>query len=359
MIRKNLLTAALLITISASTLTGCTFPGMSKDINETTEYSIIYQIDEAMENGEYDSAVDLCKQGIKEDSQEVEYYLSLSECYVKLDKIDKAKDTLNHGIESLKRNKDVERLKDALDKLSDNKSSDEPDVTTKEDKSDKDNDTIKENPDKDKTVDDEIISMIEDLPEDIITDDPNTSTPTANIAGLSSTYADKNNRSFAINGKVYTLGETTLQQLIDDGVKFEDTSNMNNNLKANYASENFDILLNDSEYYSCMIAVGNFTEDNKKIIECPITSLYMSVKADTKFVENTIEFAFPLTLTEAQLRANSGEPSDYSEYTSDNSDYYSHTLEYEWDNSKYFGKSGYSFEFQKGVFKYISMDYEP
>ena len=47
---------------------------------------------------------------------------------------------------------------------------------------------------------------------------------------LGDQYVNMEQRSFAINGKVYTLGQTTLQEMIDDGVPFDedDIANANN-----------------------------------------------------------------------------------------------------------------------------------
>ncbi|MDO4304486.1 MAG: hypothetical protein Q4D94_11275, partial [Bacillota bacterium] len=56
------------------------------------------------------------------------------------------------------------------------------------------------------------------------------------VAGLSDNYADLENRSFAYNGKLFTLGTSTLQDLIDGGIPFEenDLNNKGNNVNKNY-----------------------------------------------------------------------------------------------------------------------------
>ena len=43
-------------------------------------------------------------------------------------------------------------------------------------------------------------------------------------SGLSENYADLDNRSFVYNGKKFTLGESTLKDLIDGGIPFEQNS---------------------------------------------------------------------------------------------------------------------------------------
>ena len=66
-------------------------------------------------------------------------------------------------------------------------------------------------------------------------------------------YVDLNNMQFAINGKVYTLGKTTLQTLIDDDVPFDkdDLLNANNNIDKNSQSEGFEIEL--GEYWDAQV----------------------------------------------------------------------------------------------------------
>ena len=176
----------------------------------------------------------------------------------------------------------------------------------------------------------------------------------APVDGLSDTYADLDNRSFAVNGKVYTLGVTTLQEMIDDGVPFDsnDIANANNNLNANSSSSGFRIVL--GEYYDAQVYVGNFTDENKTAAECPICEIYLPVDLDQP--NDILQFAFPLTITEDELVANSGEPTDKSEYTSDDGDYQSNTYEYKKDSDKYIGDSGYQFEFVNGELRYLYID---
>lgn len=176
----------------------------------------------------------------------------------------------------------------------------------------------------------------------------------APIDGLSETYADLDNRSFAVNGKVYTLGVTTLQEMIDDGVPFDedDLANANNNIDGDSSSQGFKIVL--GEYYSAQVFVGNFTSENKTIAECPICEIYLPV--DLEESNDILQFAFPLTITEDELVANSGEPTDKDEYTSDDGDYQSNTYEYKIDSEQYYGDSGYTFEFTNGELRYVTID---
>ena len=174
--------------------------------------------------------------------------------------------------------------------------------------------------------------------------------PTAS-ANLGDKYVDLNNRSFAVNGKVYTLGVTTLQQMIDDGVPFEedDMANAGNNVNKNAESQSFHIEL--GEYYTATVRTANFTDGNMKASECPISYIYLPVIKDQQ--QNILQFAFPLTVTEEEFVANAGEPTDKSEYGD------SRTYRYKVDSTKYYGSSGYNIEFNKGELRYITIDYKP
>ena len=189
-------------------------------------------------------------------------------------------------------------------------------------------------------------------------DTANSAEPTteanSTTAGLSSVYADLDNRSFAYNGVVYTLGVSTLQDMIDDGVPFdeEDIANAGNNLSPNKQSQGFKIILGD--YYSAQVYMGNWTDDGKPIAECPITQIYLPVKQDMD--NSMLTFAFPLDITEEELVANSGEPTELREFVPEGESYSNNTYNYKRDGERYAGTSGYSFQFMKGVLKYLYID---
>lgn len=183
----------------------------------------------------------------------------------------------------------------------------------------------------------------------------NTETAASEKINLGDKYVDLDNRSFAINGKIYTLGKTTLQEMIDDGVPFDenDIANANNNLNKNHESESFDINL--GKYYSAQVRVINDSDENQKIADCKISQIYLPVKEDQE--QNIIEFAFPLTVSREEIIANAGEPTDQSDYKGDN-DYHSEKIEYKVASDKYYGNSGYTLEFVNGNLRYITISYK-
>lgn len=181
--------------------------------------------------------------------------------------------------------------------------------------------------------------------------------PTGPVEGLSDKYVDYENRTFAVNGKVYILGVNTLQDMIDDGVPFEegDLADVNNNVKPNYESQRFEIVLGD--YYSAQVSVANYTDENATLSSCVLSQVYLPVNLDKE--QDVIQFAFPLTITEEELVAQAGEPTERSEYTSDDGKYVSHKLNYLVNSEKYLGNSGYKFEFGNGSLKYLYITYLP
>jgi hypothetical protein len=168
-------------------------------------------------------------------------------------------------------------------------------------------------------------------------------------------YVNIEHMTFYINGKEYVLGQTTLQELIDDGVPFESESldNAANNIDKNTQSSGFKIEL--GEYWTAQVYVLNESDEGKPANELYVNEVYLPNHPDES--QNILSFTFPLNMTEEQLRTNAGEPTDFSEY--DDDDYTQHTLKYTQDGEKYYGDCGYKFEFTNGELKYITMTYLP
>lgn len=171
-------------------------------------------------------------------------------------------------------------------------------------------------------------------------------------------WADFDNMSFKINGKTYTLGKTTLQELIDDGVPFDenDLANAGNNINPRYESSSFEIKLGERSF--AQVRVLNDSSDNKKASECFIDNVYMPIYDEP---QDILEFNFPLTMTQEELLANSGEPDpdNIFTYQSDDSDYHSESYTYEKEAEKYYGNSSYKFEFANDVLAYVTISYTP
>lgn len=173
-------------------------------------------------------------------------------------------------------------------------------------------------------------------------------------------WADFDCMTFSVNGKTYTLGETTLQEMIDDGVPFEedDLANAGNNVNPNYESSSFDITL--GEYAFAQVRALNDTSENKPANECYIDSIYMPV--DLEQPQDILQFNFPFTMTKEDLLANSGEPEDPDDiyvYESEDGSYKSESFTYRKKSEKYYGDSTYDFEFANGALRYVTISYTP
>lgn len=173
-------------------------------------------------------------------------------------------------------------------------------------------------------------------------------------------WADFDRMTFSVNGKTYTLGETTLQEMIDDGVPFEedDLANAGNNVNPNYESSSFNIKL--GEYAFAQVKVLNDTSENKPANACYIDEIYMPVDLDEP--QDILQFNFPFTMTKEDLLENSGEPEDpddISVYESEDSDYKSESFTYRKESEKYYGDNTYHFEFTNGELRYVTISYTP
>ncbi len=185
---------------------------------------------------------------------------------------------------------------------------------------------------------------------------PTTPETTAPAEAPSGNFIDLDNLQFSINGKTYTLGKTTLQQLIDDGVPFResDLANANNNLNKNSQSPGFRIDL--AEYWSAQVYVLNDTDGNKTMAECYINEVTLPMKKDK--TQNILTFACPQDMTIESLKASAGEPTDSRHYDGDNG-YYSDTLKYTKKPTRYYGYTGYVIDFTKGKLDRITIKYLP
>ncbi len=183
---------------------------------------------------------------------------------------------------------------------------------------------------------------------------------------LSDNYVDFNDMSILINGHKYTFNESTLQDMIDNEVPFVDISNANNNIRPNYESETFEIVIDDD--HLAYVAFSNFTDENRSINECPLSYINFDV------IDNeVIKLSCPFDLTPEQLVENAGEASDIKhdeiesgEVVSEDGHYddsyeavtnVDETYEYTTLSEKYLGDHGYYFKFHNGVLYNYTVTY--
>lgn len=178
--------------------------------------------------------------------------------------------------------------------------------------------------------------------------------PFTPVAGLSEDYADLEKRCFAYNGRIFTLGECTLQDLIDGGIPFDENelSNSGNNVNSNYETSRYTVRIND--FVSMQFSFINITESNISEAECLLHlvrwySIYVpqpdyedsmneEIADLISDAQDQVCFSFPFTLTKDQLLQNNGDATEIDEYNN---------VKYLIDSEVYMGNSGYKFEFNK------------
>ncbi len=185
-------------------------------------------------------------------------------------------------------------------------------------------------------------------------DEDNSETAAAPVEGLSDKYADLDNRSFAYKGKIFTVGVSTFQDLLDGGVDFKenDAANKDNNVSPNHSTEWYTIDL--SHYSHIQVQFTNVSDGPMSAKDCPLQyvrwyTIYVpsfddeernaDIKADLEEAAKVVQFAFPITLTSEELLANSP---DYTEYKEGFNQY-----NYKTESSKYIRDTGYEFSFDK------------
>lgn len=173
--------------------------------------------------------------------------------------------------------------------------------------------------------------------------------------GLSANYADLDNRCFSYDGKIYRVGETTLQDMIDNGVPFResDLKNAGNNVNKSSVTDYYKVEVN--RFNGMQFQFANFTDDDITASECVLKfarwyTLYVPNDAfDDERNQEIIALAndayehiglsVPFNITIDQLKAANPDPTKESEVK----------LEYTSDAKKYIGRSGYVFDFHGGT----------
>lgn len=173
------------------------------------------------------------------------------------------------------------------------------------------------------------------------------------VDGLSDSYADLENRAFAYNGTVFTLGKSTLRDLIDGGIPFDesDLNNKGNNVNENYKTGRYTAKIND--YVTMQFTFINITDGTQTEEECLLSYVrysYLYVPQpdydedmNAKVADCIIDaskkvcFSFPATLTKEQLLENSSVGAEED----------GNNVNYEIDSEIYMGSSGYNFTFNK------------
>ncbi|MBR3058383.1 MAG: hypothetical protein IKG93_10515 [Clostridiales bacterium] len=173
-------------------------------------------------------------------------------------------------------------------------------------------------------------------------------------AVTSDKFVDFDDMGFTVNGKKYTLGVTTLQDLINDKIEFSDTTHFDDNVdkqSSYYIGYSFDVI----PYRSAIMTIANFTDEDHPAKECVISSF--KVSCIPELPEGKVGFNFPDLFTKDDLIKSAGDPKRSSDFESNGSKY--EILTYEKSSTVYYGSSSYEYTFKDGVVDSISMSYMP
>lgn len=180
---------------------------------------------------------------------------------------------------------------------------------------------------------------------------------TVNVNGTKFVNFDEMN--FYINGVKYTLGKTTLQDMIDAGAPFKDgeLENAKNNVKSHYQSA--PIKLDIGSGYNVSVYCFNETDSGKPMNECYINEIYVHININSSEQQTKLTFDFPLSLSMDDLKANAGEPTEKPYHNEDNPKYTYDYLEYTKKSKKFMNRNRYRFEFTNGKLQGFYMTYIP
>ena len=178
---------------------------------------------------------------------------------------------------------------------------------------------------------------------------------------FSGKVVDFDDMHFFVNGKKYTLGKTTLQQMIDDGVPFNesDLKKLDQKIKKNQRQLTGGFKIELDKFWSALVYVMNVDDDEKTLAECVIYRI--SVPSLDQKYENkaNLTFDFPLNMTMDELVKAAGEPEGSNKSHYDGEKYYTDTYSYKQKSKKFLGSKAFTFEFKNDVLYKVELDYIP
>ena len=165
--------------------------------------------------------------------------------------------------------------------------------------------------------------------------------------------------NFYINGQKFTLGKTTLQDMIDAGVPFKDgeLEDAKNNLKSKYQSAPFKVDIGKG--FSCFIYVFNDTDSGRPSNECYVNEVTFYGSYTKGETQNVLTFDFPLNVTIEDLKANAGDPTEKPYHNEDDPKFIADYLEWTKQGKKYMNRNRYRFEFYNYELRNVTITYFP
>lgn len=172
----------------------------------------------------------------------------------------------------------------------------------------------------------------------------------------SGSIIDFEDMHFFVNGKKYTLGRTTLQEMFDDGVPFleSDRSRLGQKLKGESGLLTGAFSIELDENLAAQVYIMNISSEEKPYSECVINRIILSNIDGKHKNKANLSFDFPLNMTMSELEKLAGEPSGGVKHVGD-TDIYA----YGQKSKKYHATMSYNFQFENDVLRRIEIEYAP
>ena len=178
---------------------------------------------------------------------------------------------------------------------------------------------------------------------------------------FSGKVVDFNDMHFFVNGKKYTLGKSTLQEMIDDGVPFEesDLKKVDQKIKKNQRQLTGGFRIRLDKFWSALVYVMNVDEGEKTLAECVIYRISVPSLDQGYKNEANLTFDFPLNITMDELVKNAGEPAEGNKKHNDYDNYHTDTFSYKQKSKKFLGSKAFNFDYKNDVLNKVELDYIP
>ena len=183
----------------------------------------------------------------------------------------------------------------------------------------------------------------------------------AKRAEFSGKVVDFDDMHFFVNGKKYTLGKSTLQEMIDDGVPFEesDLKKVDQKIKKNQRQLTGGFRIRLDKFWSALVYVMNVEDGEKTLAESVIYRISVPSLDQNYKNEANLTFDFPLNMTMDELVKNAGEPAEGNKKHNDYDNYHTDSFAYKQKSKKFLGSKAFNFEYKNDVLNKVELDYIP
>lgn len=147
---------------------------------------------------------------------------------------------------------------------------------------------------------------------------------------LNEKYVDFSNMSFAYKGKKYTIGETSIQNCLDNGIEFrdvteEDLNEVNGGGFERYLAYTANI--DNQTFTTVLMNFSSYSPDEEILVrESKLSGIdFYAINKD--ILNKYFKFSFSLDLTPEELIENSGEPTEITSNEDSDYEYYYYSSE--------------------------------